>query len=128
MKRLSFLCCLLVGLAVTATSQIKAPTATDPVLKARGLQKQLKLTDEQTTKVAAIYKESAEKFENIKKAEHGNTDKMMKSIAPLRTATIQKIKTVLTPKQAAKYDALVKDSKASGGNGWSDGWSATNTN
>lgn len=128
MKRLSFLCFLLVGLAVTASAQIKAPNVTDPVLKAKGLQKQLKLTDEQTTKVAAIYKESAEKFEKIKKAENGNTDKMMKSIAPLRAATIQKIKAVLTPKQAAKYDALVKDTKASGGNGWSDGWSAASSN
>lgn len=128
MKRLSFLCCLLLGLALTSPAQIKAPTVTDPVLKAKGLQKQLKLTDEQTAKVAAIYKESAEKFEKIKKTEHGNTDRMMKSIAPLRTATIQKIKTVLTPKQTAKYDALVKDTKASGGNGWSDGWSAASSN
>jgi protein CpxP len=128
MKRLSFLCCLLVTLAITAPAQIKAPTVTDPVLKAKGLQKQLKLTDEQTKKVAVIYKESSEKFEKIKKAEHGDNDKMMKSIAPLRAATIQKIKAVLTPKQAVKYDAMAKDTKASGGTGWSDGWSAANTN
>ena len=123
MRKLFLVCFLLTGLTAASFAQA-THTTTDPVEKAKGLQKQLKLTDEQTTKVAAIYKESAEKFEKIKVAEHGNTDKMMKSIGPLRAATIKKIKAVLTAKQAAKYDALVKDTRAGGGNGWSDGWSA----
>jgi len=123
MKKIGLICCLLIGLTTASFAQA-AKTTTDPAEKAKGLQKQLKLTDAQTTKVAAIYKESAEKFEKIKVAENGNTDKMMKSIGPLRAATIKKIKGVLTPKQAVKYDALVKDTKNTGGNGWSDGWSA----
>jgi Spy/CpxP family protein refolding chaperone len=127
MRKLFLVCFLLTGLTVAGNAQAKH-TTTDPIEKAKGLQKQLKLTDEQTTKVATIYKESAEKFEKIKVAEHGNTDKMMKSITPLRAATIKKIKSILTAKQAAKYDALVKDTKASGGNGWSDGWSAASGN
>jgi hypothetical protein len=127
MKKILMTCCLLIGLTVAAFAQSRH-TTTDPVEKAKGLQKQLKLSDEQTTKVAAIYKESSEQFEKIKKADNGNTDKMMKSIAPLRAATIKKIKGLLTPKQAVKYDALVKDTKASGGNGWSDGWSAASSN
>ena len=123
MKKIALICCLLIGLTAVGYSQA-THTTTDPVQKAKGLQKELKLSDEQTTKVAAIYKESAEKFEKIKVKEHGNTDKMMKEIGPLRTATIKKIKGVLTPKQAVKYDALIKDTKGTGGNGWSDGWSA----
>lgn len=120
MKRILLICCLLAGFA--AAAQVKS--VTDPEDKAKGLQKQLKLTDAQTQKVAGIYKESAEKFEKIKKADHSNTNKMTMDVAPLRTATIKKIKALLTPHQAEKYDKLVKETTRAGGSGWSDGWSA----
>ncbi|HTE00614.1 MAG TPA: hypothetical protein VK668_15080 [Mucilaginibacter sp.] len=122
MKKILLICCLFIGITSASFAQAAKPT-TDPVEKAKGLQKQLKLTDDQTTKVAAIYKESSEKFEKIKVKEHGNTNKMVVAIAPLRTATIKKIKTVLNPAQKVKYEKLVKDTKNTGGNGWSDGWS-----
>ena len=127
MKKLLLLCYLLTGLTGITFAQ-NTHMVTDPVDKAKALQKQLKLNDAQTAKVATIYQESSQQFDKIKKAENGNTDKMMKSIGPLRAATIKKIKALLTPKQAAKYDALVKDTKATGGNTWSDGWSATASN
>ena len=122
MRKLILICSLFVGLVVKANAQTAPATTTDPAEKAKGLQKQLKLSDAQTTKVAAIYKESSEKFEKIKVAEKGNTNKMTTAIAPLRTATIKKIKAILTPKQAVQYDKLIKDPKSVGG-GWSDGWS-----
>lgn len=124
MKKILLICCLFIALAAAAYAQTGHAAVGNPVEKAKGLQKELKLTDDQTTKVAAIYKESADKFEKIKKDEHGNTDKMVVAIRPLREATVKKIKAVLTPAQAVKYDKLVKDTKG-GGNGWSDGWSST---
>lgn len=124
MKRILLICCLFIGLTA-ARAQGTHPGVGTPEEKAKGLQKELKLTDKQTDKIAGIYKESAEKFEKIKKDEKGNTDKMVVAVRPLREATIKKIKAVLTPVQVAKYDRLVKDTKG-GGNGWSDGWSSTN--
>jgi protein CpxP len=124
MKRILLLCCLFVGLTAASYSQTKK-TTTDPVEKAKSLQKELKLSDDQTSKIAAVYKESSEKFDKIKVADKGNTDKMMKDIGPLRSATIKKIKTILTPTQAANYDKLIKENKGGKSNGWSDGWSAT---
>jgi protein CpxP len=70
-----------------------------------------------------IYKESAEKFERIKKAAHGNSDKMTKSSNPLRAATIKKIQGVLTPTQAVKFDVMIKQVKKGGANDWGEGWS-----
>jgi Spy/CpxP family protein refolding chaperone len=125
MKRILLLCCLFIGLTAASYSQTTKKTTTDPVEKAKSLQKELKLTDEQTTKVAAVYKESSEKFDKIKVADKGNTDKMMKDIGPLRTSTINQIKAILTPAQAASYDKLIKENKGGKSNGWSDGWSAT---
>ena len=128
MKKILLICCLFIGLTAAAYAQASHAAVGNPEEKAKGLQKELKLTDGQTTKVAAIYKESAEKFEKIKAKENGNTDKMVVAIRPLREATVKKIKAVLTPAQAVKYDKLVKDTKGAGGNGWSDGWSATASN
>jgi protein CpxP len=125
MKRLLLLCCLLVGLTSAGYSQTVKKAITNPEEKAKSLQKELKLTDSQTSKIAVVYKESSEKFDKIKVADKGNTDKMMKDIGPLRTATIKKIKAILTPAQAAAYDKLIKENKGGKSNGWSDGWSAT---
>ena len=124
MKKVLLICCLLIGVTSANYAQTNKPSTTDPAEKAKGLQKQLKLTDAQTAKIATIYQESAQKFEKIKAAEHGNTNKMTEAIKPLRAATIKKIKGILTPTQAVKYDKLIKDTSAGGGNGWSDGWSA----
>ncbi|HTK18984.1 MAG TPA: hypothetical protein VL442_05715 [Mucilaginibacter sp.] len=124
MKKILLICCLVIGITAARAQGTHSSVGT-PEEKAKGLQKELKLTDKQTEKIQAIYKESSEKFEKIKKEEHGNTDKMVVAVRPLREATIKKIKAVLTPVQAAKYDKMVKDTKG-GGNGWSDGWSATN--
>ena len=123
MKKILLICCLFIGF--TAAAQVKSTT--DPSDKAKGLQKQLKLTNSQTEKVAAIYKESAEKFARIKAADNGNTNKIAVDVAPLRTATIKKIKTLLTPNQAVKYDKLVKETTTSAGSGWSDGWSPSSS-
>jgi len=128
MKKILLICGLLIGLTSVNYAQTNKPGTTDPTEEAKLLQKQLKLSDAQTAKIATIYQESAQKFDKIKQKENGNTNKMLVEIRPLRTATIKKIKNVLTPHQAVKYDKLVKDTKAGGGNGWSDGWSATAEN
>ncbi len=124
MKRILLICCLFITYA--AVAQVKSTN--DPAEKAKGLQKQLKLTDAQATKIATIYKESSQQFDKIKAAEKGNTNKISADLAPLRTATIKKIKALLTPAQAVKYDKLVKQSTTAAGSGWSDGWTAASTN
>jgi len=124
MKKLLLICGLFVGMTTALIAQPKKVGA-DPVEKAKGLQKELSLSKRQTEKVTVIYKESVEKFDKIKEKEHGNTNKMLEEVRPLRVATIKKIKSVLTPGQAVKYDKLVKDSQKEGLNGgWSDGWSS----
>lgn len=108
MKKILLICCLFIGLTTVVRAQSNHPASTDPAQKAKALQKQLKLTDDQTVKVTAIYEESSQKFDKIKTKEHGDTNKMLADIGPLRTETIGKIKGVLTPNQAVQYDALVK--------------------
>lgn len=116
---------LLIATVASGYSQSKNQPLPDPVKKAKGLQKELKLTDAQTDKIAAIYQESAKKFEKIRAEQNGNSDKMLPALRPLRVATIKKIKAVLTAEQALKYDKLVGSQDKSGNiGGWSDGWSS----
>jgi hypothetical protein len=122
MKKLLLLCFLFLGITTVSNAQMHA--ASKPEEKAMELQKKLKLTDPQCKKIAAIYTASSAKFDKIKADNKGDNTKMLVAIEPLRTSTIKQIKGVLTPAQGVKYDALVKGAKDSGGNGWSDGWSA----
>ena len=117
MKKISLICCLLIGFTGVGYAAVSHSPA-EPGAKAKGLQHVLKLADEQTTKIASIYKESAEKCEKIKKAEHGNSDKVAKAIRPLRAATIKKIEGLLTPNQAANFEVLVNHTKKSGVDDW----------
>jgi periplasmic protein CpxP/Spy len=124
MKKILLICCLFIGFTAAGFTQGSHPVVADPAVKAKGLQKELNLSDHQTAKIAAIYQESVNKFDKIKIAEHGNTNKMLADIGPLRTATIKKIKAILTPRQAVKYDKLLKETSSQSVNGgWSDGWS-----
>jgi Spy/CpxP family protein refolding chaperone len=124
MKKLMLLCCLIIGLTAASRAQSNKPSVTDPTEKAKQLKKQLNLSDSQTSKVAVIYEDSAQQFEKIKVNNHGDNDKMLAEIKPLRKNTITKIKAVLTPQQSAQYDKLLSKSSASN-SGWSDGWSST---
>jgi len=126
MKKLFLMYFLLIGTVAAGYSLSNAQQLPDPVKKAKGLQKELKLTDAQTDKIATIYQESSQKFEKIRVAKHGNSDKMLPEISTLRVATVKKIKGVLTPVQALKYDKLVSasDKNSSSSGGWSDGWSS----
>lgn len=121
MKKLIFMCAVMIGLAGSTVAQTPA-AATE---KAKGLQKQLALSNAQTAKISTIYKESSEKFDRIKTQEHGDNAKLTVAIKPLRTQTITKIKAVLTPAQAVKYDKLLKEPNNQGA-GWGEGWASSN--
>ena len=121
MKKLILACAVFTGLIGFSFAQTTG-TATE---KAKGLQKQLALSNVQTARISAIYKESADKFEKIRKREHGDNAKITIAVKPLRTQTIGKIKAVLTPSQARKYDKLLKEPNNQG-SGWGEGWSGSN--
>ena len=125
MRNFLLACFILVGITTVSHAQNHRGT-NSPAEKAKELQKQLKLNNGQTSKIEKIYEGSSQKFEKIKADAHGDNNKMLDAIKPLRTATIAKIKAVLTAKQTVKYDKLLKETKDSGGSGWGDGWSAPN--
>lgn len=98
--------------------QPNAPATNDFFKKAAVLQKQLGLTDAQTAKIAVIFKASSAKFQKIISDEHGDTNKILTALAPLRAETIKKIIFLLTREQGAKFSRLVDELNTPNGDQW----------
>ncbi|MDN3582595.1 hypothetical protein [Mucilaginibacter flavus] len=107
MKKILLMCCFLMGIA--AVSHAQGGMRKSPEDRAKDLQTQLKLTDDQTAKVTAVYKEQATKMDSVRTAANGDRDAMRSAMMPLRKATTDKIKAILTPDQATAFDKIQKD-------------------
>ncbi|MDB5023354.1 MAG: hypothetical protein JWP78_1109 [Mucilaginibacter sp.] len=107
MKKFLLMCCFLIG--ITAVSRAQGGGRRSPEQRAKQLQTQLSLNDDQTTKITAIYKEQSVKMDSVRTASNGDREAMMKAMMPLTQSTGDKIKAVLTADQAAAYDKLIKE-------------------
>jgi protein CpxP len=110
MRKFLLICCLLVGIASVSHAQSgQKLSADDRIIQ---LQKQLALNKTQTAQISAIYKAARIKLDAIIAASHGNKEATMNATRPLGEATDEKIKAVLTTKQATEFETLRKESTA----------------
>lgn len=112
MKKILLMCCFLLGITAMSYAQGGGRQRMSPEDRAKQLQTQLKLTDDQTAKVTAIFKTQAAKMDSIRTAANGDRDAMRTAMGPLRTATNDQIKAILTPDQAAVYQKMMDDMRA----------------
>ncbi|RCH55259.1 hypothetical protein DJ568_08730 [Mucilaginibacter hurinus] len=98
MKKILLICCLFLGIAAVSHAQGNARRF-NPEDRAKRLQTQFKLSDEQTAKIAGIYKEQGAKLDSLR-----NTGGGRDQYRPLMDATNTKVKAVLTPEQAAAFE------------------------
>ena len=108
MKKFLLMCCFLMGIAAVSHAQ-GGGMRKSPEDRAKDLQTQLKLTDDQTTKVTAVYKEQATKMDSVRTAANGDREAMRSAMMPMRKATNDKIKAILTPEQATAFEKIQKD-------------------
>jgi protein CpxP len=120
MKKLLMVCCLLVSVVSLSKAQGggqgRGPqmSAAD---RAKQMQTQLKLTDDQTAKITAIYTEQTAKRDSITKA--GGDRQAMR---PLMQAANEKVQKVLTDDQKAAWKKIMEERmKNRGGNGGGGG-------
>ena len=102
MKKFLLMCCLFLGIA--AVSHAQGGMRRTPEERAKQLQTQLKLSDDQTAKITAIYKEQGAKMDSLRKA---GADR--ESFRPMMTATSEKVKAVLTPEQVPEFEKWQKE-------------------
>jgi protein CpxP len=103
MKKLLMVCCFVVSMVSLSKAQGGGGgrQQMSPEDRAKQMQASLKLTDDQTTKVVAIYKEQAAKRDSLMKA---GADRQ--AMRPLMQAANEKIKAILTKDQAEAYEKM----------------------
>jgi protein CpxP len=110
MRKFLLMCCFLLG--ITAVSHAQGGMRMSPEDRSKQLQTQLKLTDDQTAKVLAIYKTQATKRDSIRTAANGDRDAMRAAMMPLMQSTNAQIKALLTADQAAAYQKMQDENRA----------------
>ena len=104
MKKILMVCFLVLG--ISAVSFAQGGGRRSPEEQAKGLQTQLKLTDDQTAKVTAIYQTQAKAMDSVRTASNGDRQAMMQAMRPMREATTTKIKALLTPEQVTAFEKM----------------------
>ena len=111
MKKLLLMCCFLVGITAVTHAQ-GGGMRRSPDERAKQLQKQLSLNDDQTAKITAIYKSQTPKMDSIRTAANGDRQAMMQGIMPLMQDANTRIKAILTPDQATAYQKIQDERRA----------------
>ena len=99
------MCLFVIGISAVSFAQGGGQSA--PADRAARLKTSLALNDDQTNKIAAIYTAQGKSMDSLKKQDNGDMGTMMKKMMPVIMATNDKIKAVLTPEQAAKFQIQV---------------------
>lgn len=112
MKKFVIMCCLFLGIAAASHAQGGGGRRFNPEERAKRMQTQLKLSDEQTTKLTAIYKEQGAKLDSLRTAGGGR-----EQFRPLMEASNVKVKAVLTAEQAAQFEKMQTERRSRNGQG-----------
>ncbi|MEP6613976.1 MAG: hypothetical protein ABJA76_18870 [Mucilaginibacter sp.] len=111
MRKIMLVCCFLLGIAAVSRAQ-GGGQRRSPEDQAKELQTQLKLNDDQTTKITAILKVQATKMDSVRTAANGDRTAMRTAMGPIRTAATDQIKAILTPDQATAYQKMIDERRA----------------
>jgi protein CpxP len=105
MKKILMVCCFVLGISAVSFAQ-GGGQRRSPEEQAKGLQTQLKLTDDQTAKITAIYQTQAKTMDSLRTASNGDRQAMMSAMRPLTEANNTKIKALLTAEQKEAFDKM----------------------
>lgn len=109
MKKLMLVCCFLVGATMMTFAQGRQMRS--PAEQAKMLQTRLKLTDDQTSKVTAIFTTQAAKRDSLMKV---GADRS--AMRPLRQEANTKIEALLTDDQKTEWKKMQEEMRARMGN------------
>ena len=110
MKKLLLMCCFLLG--ITAISHAQGGMRMSPEDRAKQMQTNLKLTDDQTAKITTILKTQQTRMDSLRTASNGDRDAMRSAMMPIMMSSNNQIKALLTPDQAAAYQKMLDERRA----------------
>lgn len=108
MKKLLLMCCFVLGISAVSRAQGGGGGGMrSPEDRVKMMQTSLKLTDDQTAKILAIYKASAAKRDSVRNA--GGDREAMR---PIMMDANNKVQAILTDDQKAAYKKMMEDMRA----------------
>jgi protein CpxP len=110
MKKIMMICLFLLGISAVSFAQGRQRMSTADRVKA--MKESLKLSDDQVTKITAIYDAQTKSMDSLRNA--GGDRAAMR---PMMQATNDKVKAVLTPEQAAAFQKEMDERRARMQNG-----------
>ncbi|PAW94250.1 hypothetical protein CKK33_12440 [Mucilaginibacter sp. MD40] len=113
MKKMMMICLFVLG--ITAVGHAQNRMRMSPEERVKQMKEQLKLTDDQTAKITAIYQAQAKSFDSLRNA-GGDFRSQMR---PMMQATNDKVKAILTPEQVEAWQKWMQEMRAQrqGGSG-----------
>ncbi len=106
MRKILLMCCFLLGVTAVCRAQ-GGGMRMSPADRAKQLQTQLKLNDDQTAKITAIYQTMSTKMDSLRTA---GADRS--AMRPIMQASNDQVKAVLTPDQAVEYQKMIDERRA----------------
>jgi protein CpxP len=110
MKKIMMICLFLLGVSAVSFAQGRQRMSTADRVKA--MKESLKLSDDQVTKITAIYDAQTKSMDSLRTA--GGDRAAMR---PMMQAANDKVKAVLTPEQAAAFQKEMDERRARMQNG-----------
>ena len=110
MRKILLMCCVLLGLTTICRAQ--GGGRMSPEDRAKQMQTQLKLSDDQTAKITNILKVQAAKRDSVRTASNGDRDAMRTALMPLMQASNKQIMDILTPDQQAAFKKMQDERRA----------------
>ena len=83
-----------------------------PEERAKRLQTELGLNDEQAAKVKAVYEKNQEKFQALRDDKSGSEEERRNKFRELMKATAEEISPILTPEQKTKFEEMAQRRRA----------------
>lgn len=112
MKKILLMCSLLLGITVASHAQGGGRMRMSPADRAKAMQSQLKLSDDQTAKITAIYQAQATKMDSVRTASNGDRSAMMQAMRPMMQDTRAKVNAVLTSDQQTAWKKYEDEQRA----------------
>jgi protein CpxP len=113
MKKFVLVCALVVGATVSTFAQNGGGgggrRGGTPEQQVTRLKEQLTLTDDQATKVMAIYTVQGKVMDSLRTAANGDWQSMRPAMTAMTKKTTDKIMAILTPEQAATYKKQLEE-------------------
>jgi protein CpxP len=104
MKKILMVCAFVLGISAVSFAQGGGRQQRTPEVQAKEMQTSLKLNDDQTSKVTAVFQSQAKMRDSIRTASNGDRQAMMSAMRPMMEATSTKLKAILTPEQYTEYE------------------------